>query len=225
MRQKTATVEQIQKLDKDAIEKYGVPSLALMENAGRLVADVVIKKAGRIKNPYVCIVCGLGNNAGDGFVVARYLINAGIKVKIFLIGRGCQLKHDAAVNYRILEKLKYPIVETQDIAPLNDITRADLIVDAIFGVGLNREVLDPFRSIIKSINKSGKKIISIDTPSGLDGTTGKIYGACIKADTTVTFSFIKKGFLKSQGPEHTGKVVVVDIGIPAQLKDKVGSKK
>jgi len=216
MRQKTVTVKQIQDLDKIAIEKYGVPSLALMENAGRSVAQEVIKRIKRIKNPLVCIVCGLGNNAGDGFVAARHLINAGIKTKIVLIGKGSQLKHDAAVNYKILKKLKYPIKEAVAV-PLQDIVRADAIVDAIFGVGLSREILDPFRGVIEAINARSKKVIAVDIPSGLDGTTGKIYGACVRADVTVTFSFIKKGFLKGSGPKHTGKVVVVDIGIPKKV--------
>ena len=140
------------------------------------------------------------------------------KDSVFLVGKGGRLKHDAAVNYRILKKLKYPICEVggADLRPVQ-IADADIIVDAIFGVGLNRDSLDPFRSVIEVINKEGKKIISVDTPSGLDGTTGKIYGVCVKADVTVTFTFLKKGFLKGQGPKHTGKVTVVDVGIPVQL--------
>ncbi len=215
----TVTVKQIQKLDKLAIEKYGIPSLTLMENAGRQVAFEVTKTLKRKKQPHVCVICGLGNNAGDGFVIARYLIDIGIKTSIFLIGKGCRLKHDAAVNYKILKNAKRPIREvgSADLRFLRDIQKSDIIVDAIFGVGLNREILDPFRSIIEVINKNSKKIISVDTPSGLDGTTGKIYGICIKADLTVTFTFMKKGFLRGQGPKHTGKVTVVDIGIPVQL--------
>ena len=100
---------------------------------------------------------------------------------------------------------------------LQDIRKADVIVDAIFGVGLNREVLNPFRNVIAIINKEGKKVISVDTPSGLDGTSGKIYGVCVKADVTITFTFFKKGFFKGQGPKHTGQVIVVDIGIPRKL--------
>lgn len=223
MLHRALTVKQIRDLDKIAIEKYGVPSLVLMENAGRSIADEVIKQAKRIKRPRICIICGLGNNAGDGFVTARHLINAGAEVKIFLIGKGARLKADAAVNYRILKKLNYPIIEVgaRHAVSLQDIARADIIIDAIFGVGLNRPILEPFRGIIEAVNRKAKKIIAVDTPSGLDGTTGKIYGTCIRADTTVTFSFIKKGFLKAQGPKHVGKIMVVDIGIPVALKKKV----
>lgn len=217
------TVRQIQKLDKLAIEKYGVPSLVLMENAGRQVALEVLKSLKRVKNPRVCIICGSGNNAGDGFVIARHLINAGIKTSVFLVGKSSQLKNDAAVNYRILEKIRHPIKEIglKGALPLGDIRKADIIIDALFGVGLNREVLDPFRSVIDAINENGKKVISVDIPSGLNGTTGAIYGTCVKADKTVTFTFLKKGFLKGQGPKHVGKVVVVDIGILEKLKNKI----
>ena len=219
MRQKAVTVKQIQNLDKIAIEKIGIPSLVLMENAGRSVADEVVKQVRKVKKPCACIICGLGNNAGDGFVVARHLINEGIRTKIFLVGKGSQLKADAAVNYRILKNLKYSVKEIHRVnnSFLADIASADAVVDAVFGVGLNREVLDPFRGIIEAINEKAQKVISVDTPSGIDGTSGKVYGVCVKADVTVTFSFIKKGFLKGQGPKYVGKVIVVDIGIPRKL--------
>ena len=223
MRQKAVTVKQIQDLDRIAIEKYGVPSLALMENAGRAVAQEVCKRLKRMKNARACVVCGLGNNAGDGFVIARHLINAGVKTKIFLIGKGSQLKADAAVNYRILKKLKYPIKELRraDSSFLKDLTNAGVVVDAIFGVGLNREVLEPFRGCVEAINARAGKVVSVDTPSGIDATSGKIYGVCVRADVTVTFSFVKKGFLKGQGPKHVGQVIVADIGIPARLANRL----
>jgi len=220
---KTVTVRQIQNLDKIAINQYGVPSLALMENAGRGVACEVIGLLRRKRKRNVCVVCGLGNNAGDGFVIARHLINAGLNVKIFLVGKGSHLKHDAAVNYRILKKLRHQIVEigVRHSVLVREIKRAEIVVDAIFGVGLNREVCDPFRAVIETINQEAKRIVSVDTPSGLDGTTGKIYGICVKADCTVTFSFVKKGFLKKEGLRVTGKVVILDIGIPKKLQDSV----
>ncbi len=210
------TVKEIQDLDKTAIEKYGMPSIALMENAGRATAYEVVKSLRKKNNPSVCIICGIGNNAGDGFVVARHLINIEVPTKIFFIGNPAQLKPDAAINYTILKKMNYPITECQDLAPesLKDIAQADVVLDAIFGVGLNRTIEDPFKKIIHHLNISARHIISVDIPSGLDGTTGKIYGICIKAKKTVTFTFAKKGFYKNQGPKFTGKVVLVDIGIP-----------
>ena len=103
---------------------------------------------------------------------------------------------------------------------MQEIKKADVVVDAIFGVGLNRKIDEPIRSLIEAVNTHAKRIVAVDIPSGLDGTTGKIYGVCVKADTTVTFSFPKKGLGINEGPRNTGKVVVVDIGIPKKLKDR-----
>ena len=216
---KAVTVKYIQKLDDIAINKYGVPSIALMENAGKSVALETIKMLKSKKNAKVCIFCGQGNNAGDGFVAARHLANAEVNVKIFLIGKNSQLKNDAAVNCKILKKLKYPLSEIKSVNALviEEIRKADVIVDAIFGVGLNREIKGVFRDCIDAINMNAAKILSVDISSGLDGTNGTIYGSCIKANKTVTFSFAKTGFLKNQGPKHAGKVVVVDIGIPLRI--------
>ncbi len=213
------TVQQIQDLDKAAIERYGISSLVLMENAGRAVAQEVKKSLCRHRHSIVCVVCGLGNNAGDGLVAARHLINAGIDTKIFCVGKINRLKEDAAINGAILKKARYPIREiAKPHAPfVRDITHADCVVDAIFGIGLNREIVEPFRGVIETINRQAKYIIAVDIPSGLDGTNGRIYGVCIKADKTVTFSFPKKGFFKNHGPRQTGKVIVVDIGIPMSI--------
>jgi NAD(P)H-hydrate epimerase len=223
MRQKSVTVKEIQKLDKIAIEQYGIPSLVLMENAGRSVAREIVKQLGKNPRPRVCVLCGSGNNAGDGFVIARQLIGAKIKTKVYLIGTEDRLKHDAAVNYDLLKKLKCPVKEISEPRQVvvNDIKRADVVVDAIFGVGLNRKITEPFYGMIQAANAHAKRIVAVDIPSGLDGTTGKIYGICIKADTTVTFSFCKRGFQKAQGPRHAGRVIVTDIGIPAHLKARL----
>ncbi len=222
---KTVSVKQIQELDRLAIEDYGIPSIVLMENAGREVAAEVIRQVRKVKNPAVCIVCGLGNNAGDGFVAARYLISRGIKTRVFLAGRGKLLKDDAAVNHRILKKLKCPIRELQrlDRTIISRMAAADVVIDAVFGIGLNREVRGLFRTVIEAINQKAKCVVSVDIPSGLDGTTGGIYGVCVKANKTVTFSFPKKGFFTGRGPRQTGKVFVVDIGIPSLLKNKLNS--
>jgi len=216
---KVVTVKQIQTLDETAIKRCGVPALILMENAGRGVFDIVMK----MRPATVTVVCGRGNNAGDGFVTARHLINAGVKTHLILLGRGSQLKQDALVNYSILKRLKYPVQEITRLTAktLALIREADVVVDAIFGVGLNREITGPFKSAIETLNREAKKIVAVDIPSGLDGTSGEIYGVCIKAHKTVTFSFAKQGFYQNEGPRHTGRVVVLDIGIPDQIKKKI----
>lgn len=219
---RSVTVKQIQELDRLAIEDYGVPSLALMENAGREVAREVagIRPSGKKR---VCVVCGQGNNAGDGFVAARHLWNMGVDVDVVLIGHHRQLKNDAAVNLSILKNCGYPVRETTRITPTvrRTLQKADVIVDAIFGVGLNREVCTPFREFIEAINAAKRFVIAVDIPSGLDGTTGEIHGVCVRATRTVTFTFQKKGFLLRQGPKITGTIKVVDIGIPEKLIKKL----
>ncbi|MBF0522159.1 MAG: NAD(P)H-hydrate epimerase [Candidatus Omnitrophica bacterium] len=215
----TVTTKQIQRLDAVAIERYGIPSIVLMENAGRHVAEEVIKDLKGKKNRLVCVFCGLGNNAGDGFVAARHLADAGIRTQTFLIGRAQSLKRDAALNYQILRKLKVPIKEVKMMTPAvrEQLGRSDIIIDALFGVGLNREIAEPFKSVIEVINQSRKRIISVDVPSGLDATTGNIYGVCVKAVKTVTFTFAKKGFFIHHGPKVVGKIVVGNIGIPGKI--------
>ncbi|HPN88315.1 MAG TPA: NAD(P)H-hydrate epimerase [Candidatus Omnitrophota bacterium] len=220
MMKKYVTVKEIQRLDRIAIDHYKIPSLFLMENAGRAVAREVVKfLKKKNKNGWVSVFCGTGNNGGDGLVAARYLKQANIKIKVFLIGKKECLKNDAAVNYRLLNQVKCPVAEVSRITKpfIKNIAQSCLIVDALFGVGLNREVTSFVKEIIELLNKSQKNIFAVDIPSGLDGTTGVIHGVCIKAQKTVTFTFAKKGFFLRQGPQHVGQIVVVPIGIPKKI--------
>lgn len=217
------TAGQMQALDKMAITKIGIPSLVLMENAGRQTAEAVRAYTKRKTRPAVGIVCGLGNNAGDGFVTARHLLDSGVRLTVFLIGTAEQLKADAKANYKILKKLGVSvrlIKGPQDIT-LRDFADLDVIVDAIFGVGLNRTVAEPFNAIIKRINFAKKYVISVDVPSGIDATTGEALGVCVKASRTVTFTAAKKGLLKKDGAKAAGYIEVADIGIPRFLINKV----
>ena len=217
MTQKIITVEQMKKLDRMAIEDRGLPAMFLMEKAGLAVATEVAKAFVGIKKPYVCFVCGSGNNGGDGFVTARHLFNVGINVKIFFLGKEEDLKDDTRSNYDGLVRMKCPI-EKVDHLSSEEISKADVVVDAIFGIGLNREIQGPFKSAIEVINNNAKKVIAVDIPSGLNGTTGEIFGVCVKATTTVTFHLPKKGFYEGVGPQYVGNIVVADIGIPADLE-------
>ncbi len=216
---KTVSARQIKQLDRIAIEKIGLPSLALMENAGKAVAAEVIKSLRGKKYPRVVIFCGTGNNGGDGFVVGRYLVNAGIGTDVFLAGKARDLKPDAAVYYRILKKLGMPVREVRNPDPrmIDTIAKSDLLVDAVFGVGLNRELTGLPALIIEKMNQGGRPVLAVDVPSGLDATTGKIHGTCVRAAKTVTFTFAKRGFYLNDGPQHAGKIVVADIGIPRKL--------
>lgn len=216
---KAFSAREIQKLDEIAVQKIGIPSIALMENAGRSVAQEVLRHLKRFSQKHVSIICGLGNNGGDGFVCARHLINHNVRIKIFLIGNPDHLKNDAALNYKILRNLKIPIHVIDSTVSLKTLDvylkKSKIVVDAIFGVGLNRVITGPFKTVIEKINSAKAYVISVDVPSGLDATIGKIYGVCIRAKMTVTFSFFKKGFFINQGSRHVGKIVLVDIGIPS----------
>ena len=226
MNRGAVTVQQIKKLDGIAINKYGIPSVVLMENAGRLVAQEVKNMLPKNKRAKVIVLCGLGNNAGDGFVVARHLKEMNVDVKVFILGSPSKLKNDARINYEIVKKLKIFVKEVKKVAGVIvvDIKKADVTVDAIFGVGLNRDLGGLFCETVEAINEFAKKVVSIDIPTGLDGTTGIVYGTCVKADKTVTFSVQKKGLFCGNGKKVSGKVIVVDIGIPRSLIKKYANK-
>ncbi|MFH1478784.1 MAG: NAD(P)H-hydrate epimerase [Candidatus Omnitrophota bacterium] len=206
---KMVSVQEMQEMDRKTIEDIGMPSIMLMENAGRCVAHVALDMLGGPSNKEVAIFSGIGNNGGDGFVAARYLTARGIKAKVFIVGDKKKIKNDPLVNLHLLEKLNINIEEAY--SPIK--VTPDLIIDSIFGIGLKGEVKEPTRSIISSINKLKIPIVSVDVPSGLDADTGEVLGEAIIAQKTVTMQFAKKGFYTNKGMEYTGEVIVVDIGI------------
>ncbi len=221
--EKALTREEMRELDRKAIEEYKIPGIILMENAGRNVAEEILKMLDDTQQAKVAILCGKGNNGGDGFVVARHLHNHGIHVDVFLIARVSDILKDgdAGTNLQILLNIKIPVKEILDIQGVNNILKelndCNIPVDALFGTGLSGDVREPFRTLINGVNNLNKPIVSVDIPSGLDCNTGKILGTAIKATKTVTFAVAKKGFYLNDGPSYTGKVIVSDISIPREL--------
>ncbi|KAF0134361.1 MAG: hypothetical protein FD145_741 [Candidatus Saganbacteria bacterium] len=209
---KIVTAEEMAELDRHAIYDLKIPSINLMENAGRAAADEAVKIT---KGKNIAVICGRGNNGGDGFVAARYLAEKGFNVLVILIGNRKDVKKDPKTN---IEKLKVPIYEAPDLDSFNklknDIENCNLIIDAIFGIGLNSKIKSPYFEIITYLNSLNIPILSIDVPSGLNATDGLVMGAAISADTTITFQFAKTGFYKGEGQTHAGKIVIADIGIP-----------
>lgn len=215
----TLTAKDIMKLDGIAASQFRIPTLLLMENAGRSVA--LEAKLLLTRNGSVLVVSGNGNNGGDGFVAARHLANFGIKVKVWIIGKPERFKPDTVTNYQIITAMNVPISFLEgpdDLADLRkDLKTCALIIDALFGIGLNRNLEEPFLSLIQIINQAKKLVLSIDLPSGLHADTGSVMGKCVKAHITVTLSVPKSGLYVNEGPAHAGKIKVVDISIPKLL--------
>jgi hydroxyethylthiazole kinase-like uncharacterized protein yjeF len=207
------TAKKMVLIDLAAQKLYGIPSIILMENAGRSAALEILK----IHNKgTAAIFCGKGNNGGDGFVVARYLFNSGIKVKVFLSCKASKIKNEAPlINLNIIKKMG---VNTQEnIKTKLNLKPYDLIVDAIFGIGFKGAMPDELCTLIECINKSGKFIYSLDIPSGLNATSGKVENMAVRANKTITFGLMKKGFLQKNAKIFLGKVTVKKIGLPKDL--------
>ncbi|MDD2574712.1 MAG: NAD(P)H-hydrate dehydratase [Firmicutes bacterium] len=222
---RVVTPKQMRGIDKVAMEKYGIPGIVLMENAGIRVAEEVIKLAGG-RGKGVVMLAGKGNNGGDVMVAARHLLNNGLPVRVFLLGKPGDLKGDAGLNAGILTRMGIPIevlLTGEDLIPLDQALRwGHAVVDGIFGTGLKREVEGLFLDVIRAVNKSGCTIVSVDIPSGIDGETGRISGECIHASVTVTLGLPKSGLLQYPGAEHVGRLVVADISIPRATTPESG---
>jgi NAD(P)H-hydrate epimerase len=227
--------QQLQEIDRIATRRYGISSLLLMENAGRCVADGTIKLARALKkkSANIIVICGNGNNGGDGFVAARHLCNTAHKIIIFYLGElssNSGRSEATEINLNIVRKIGIPIIELPWLlwrrgdtnheqkakykASLSFLKNTDIILDAIFGIGLERQIEEPLRRFIEEINLLKKPVIAVDVPSGLDCDTGIPLGIAVKATMTVTFGFPKIGFRNKISNQYTGKVVVADISIP-----------
>jgi NAD(P)H-hydrate epimerase len=216
------TRQEVRELDRRAIEEFAVPGLLLMENAGRGAAveawDLLTERAGR----RVVVLAGAGNNGGDGFVIARHLFNWGCAVSVFCFVPRQRVAGDAAVNLAIIERMGLPIAEvawaggpTQELAEAA--TQADLLVDALFGTGVNSPLRAPFPAVIAWINALGKCALAVDIPSGLNCDTGEPMPVAVRAARTVSFVSAKAGFSAPGAERYTGRVVPIEIGIPRQL--------
>ncbi len=222
---KPLTRQEVREVDRVAIEQYDMPGVVLMENAGRGVAQHVIEAlGGHIEGRRVTIVCGGGNNGGDGFVIARHLYNAGAEVAILLATDAKQLKGDAGINYRIARAMNLPMMpcqtEEQVQHAVTPLMRSDCIVDALLGTGFAGQVRPPLRDLIEGINTvalHGIKVVAVDIPSGLDCDTGQPGGIAIRASLTVTFVAPKVGLLADAATGYVGHIAVVDIGVPREL--------
>ena len=222
----------VRELDRRAIEDYGVPGVVLMENAGRGAAELLMRMNPERKP--VVILCGPGNNGGDGFVIARHLDNHGWPVRVWLFADDRKLTADAKANLRPLQSsgvkvLPYPDWFAsgmgdgryeQDMATAPAELSKGWVVDALFGTGLGRAIGTPVSLAVVAINASRSPVMAVDIPSGLDCDTGEPLGPTVRTTHTATFVAPKKGFLNPNSRAWTGEVHVIDIGAPRKLVDE-----
>ncbi len=223
---KLALNEEMREVDRISIEKYGIPGVVLMENAGSAVVDEIMKTEKPVES--VLILCGTGNNGGDGFVIARHLHNANVKIRVFIVGQPKDISGDAELNYQVLRKLDIQIDNVNDHGGLMKLEKLipaqDVVVDAIFGTGLVDAVQGIHEGVIDIVNRLSKYTVSVDVPSGVSGNTGKIMGVAVKAHKTVTFALPKIGNILYPGADYNGQLVIRQIGLPIKAIQEVGMK-
>ena len=216
---------QMREADARAIQEIGIPSIVLMENAGRQVVAALEAHYSDLLARHVAILCGRGNNGGDGFVVARTLHQRGVDVSVFVLGSIGDVRGDARLNLEILGRLGLTAVEIADEQAwelhFSEIAECDLIVDAIFGTGLKTPLSGMMETVVADVNGSGIPVLSIDLPSGISADTPELIGDCIHASMTVTLGAPKLPLVLPPGEGHAGNVVIADIGIPAGVIDSV----
>ncbi len=229
---KVVSARQMAELDKAAIEQYGIPSLLLMENAGRSCAERILRfledKVGAPEEASVAIVCGRGNNGGDGMVIARNLHNRGVYVEVFLLAEEDAVSRDSKVQLDILKKMDVEVRVIRDRDGVEDLRsyleEVHLCVDAILGTGLSSALAGIIRETVEVINLSLAPVYAVDIPSGIDATTGRILGEAIRADYTGTFGLLKLGHVLLPGSIHCGETEVYEIGIPSKAVFDAGIK-
>jgi len=243
----TLTREQCRAVDRYAIEQLGIPGVVLMENAGRNAADLIerwLRRRVSESSPStsrpsprrgsppgrVAVVCGKGNNGGDGFVIARHLIHRGYRVGVALFGDPGSLAGDAAVNHAVLVRMGVrirPLAESSLAPAVRTWRQCHIVVDALLGTGFAGQVQGPLAKVIEAINNlAGPTIVAVDVPTGLNADTGEPGGAAIRASHTITFLAAKTGYSRPTARHCLGRVHVVDIGAPTQLiLTRLGSEK
>ncbi len=220
---KILTAQQTRSIDLRATERFGIPSLILMENAALAVVDAIFEHYRDCER--VAIVCGTGQNGGDGLAVARHLENRGVVPSLFIVGERSRFKGDAETNLRICERLALPMHDIVDTDSLENAlvyaSDADVVVDALFGTGLNRAPEGIYAEVIRSINELTLPIVAVDLPSGANASSAAPFDPCVRAAVTVTFAAPKICHVFDPAASLCGEVIVADISIPeAALEDE-----
>jgi NAD(P)H-hydrate epimerase len=223
---KLLTAAEMSAMDSQATEQYGIPSLVLMENAGRAVAQVAAED-GDLRGREIAVLCGKGNNCGDGLVAARHLLRAGVHPRVFVIGSFQELRNDARKNLDMATRAGVKVSSLSDTTALEavagEVRRSALVIDAIFGTGFNPPARGFHEEVISFINGLGLPVLAVDIPSGLSADHGRLAGASIAADHTVTFGLPKVGQVLHPAAGNYGRLTLADIGFPAVLEEKVSA--
>ena len=209
--------EMIHWMDQKASRDYGIPTILLMEHAAQALCDAFIQLYDQSQK--VCVVCGPGNNGGDGFALARLLYQNQYCVSVYCPVLPDKMSQDELINAKMVEALEIPYYQTFD-AFLEVLKQCDVVVDALFGVGLSRDIQGDYSDLIKTINQSEKAVVSIDIPSGIDGTTGFKKGHAIIAHHTLTLAAYKQGLFINDARKHCGNIQLLDIQIPSKLMNE-----
>jgi len=224
---KVLTAAQMQAVDRRTIDEIGIPGVVLMENAGRGVATEIVQRYSTTGSPCALIIAGKGNNGGDGYVVARHLLNKGWHVKTLVLAERDAIRGDAALNLAALENCGGQVAFVSDSETLKSALasagKATVLVDAIFGTGLTKPAHGLYLKAIEWVNQQAAPVVAVDIPSGIDASTGRILGVAVNASLTVTFAFAKVGLVSYPGAALVGELVVVDIGIPEQIAAQVSA--
>jgi NAD(P)H-hydrate epimerase len=216
---------QMREADRATIHDVGIPSVVLMENAGRQIVAALESLYDDLAERRVAIVAGKGSNGGDGFVVARTLHQRGVETSVFLVGRVAEIKGDARINLDILGRLGVTVVEVADESAwelhFSEVSPHDLVIDAMFGTGLSTPLQGLHQTVVADLNASGIPIVSIDLPSGMSADTPELIGDCIEASVTVTLGAPKLPLVLPPAEQKSGEVVIADIGIPAGVVEQL----
>jgi hydroxyethylthiazole kinase-like uncharacterized protein yjeF len=218
---KIATSQQIKNIDRRAIREFGIPGTVLMENAATAVMAEMERFFDGLAGVRVGILCGKGNNGGDGLALARRLVIRGVAVRVALLAPFSAVAGEAKVNLSILRTTDVEITPNASARSLSDIIAwSDVIVDAMLGVGLSSPLKGLYAQAVNMINSSGRPVVAIDIPTGIDADTGMVMGAAVKADLTVTMALLKRGLVLHPGARYAGALRVADIGVPAEAVDR-----
>ncbi len=215
MRKQAVTTAVMKEMDRRSIHEYGLPGAVLMENAGACVAEAAVQGVLPVDGS-VLVMAGAGNNAGDGFVAARYLANRGFQVRVVTAVEESACSEDAAMYLAVIKKMGIEITRWRDG---QHVDKGDVgaILDSLLGTGLSGPLRAPYDQMIQAVNEADAPVVAVDIPSGLNGDTGEVATVAVKAHTTVTFALPKAGLYLGEGPWLAGRIIVGDIEMPRSV--------